>query len=172
MNTIKQQIGKLNHRIAFLTFITGRDDRGGVNKEWLVSNAIWAGVEFNFAGTDEDFTAGRLSPILNTTFTVRVRAGIQTYMRIKYAGDEYQIIGLMPRASKDYIDIKAELTEPEQRVRYWTAPNGQIWADPLGNAWEWKGDGDNEPDKKPYISPGGFTWTDSEGNTWFQNPSS
>lgn len=172
MNGPKQQIGQLKQRIAFLTYITDRDERGGVNKQWLTSNDIWAAVEYSAAGNEEDFTAGRLSPMISTTFTVRAREGIQTYMRIRYKGDEYQITGLMPRSGNDYIDIKAVLSEPEQRVRYWTTPTGQLWADPLGNVWEWKGDGNNEPDKKPYISPGGFTWTDSDGNTWFQNPSS
>lgn len=169
MSEVKQQIGKLNQRLAFMTYVTERGERGGVNKMWITSNQIWAAVNFQEAGNDEEFLSGRLSPVIPVVFTVRMREGIQTYMRILYKGDEYQITGLIPRADKAYLEVKAELLQPEQRVRYWTTPQGNLWVDPLGNLWEWKGDGSNEPTKKPYISPGGFTWTDPNGYTWFQN---
>ncbi len=167
-----EKIGQLNQRLTFKTFLTTRDEYGGVQKNWLTSNEIWAGVEFKDAGSDENFVGDRFTGILNTFFTVRMRDGIATYMRIGYKGNEYNIRSVLPQADKAYLLIKAELTDPEQYAtqKFWTDSSNQLWTDPNGNAWVLLDDGAsaNEPTKKPYISPGGLTWTDSNGNTWFQ----
>lgn len=168
----KQQIGAMNQVIAFRTFLTGRDAYGGVEKTWLTSNEIWAAVEFKEAGTDEEFIADRPTSVVSTVFRIRQREGISAYMRVLYRGNEYNILGVMPQVNKTYMLLKTELTEPEQYVKYWTEPNGQIWLDPAGNPWEWIGDGGgaNEPVKKPYMSPGSLTWKDAQNNIWYQNP--
>lgn len=164
----KEQIGSMNHRIQFKTYLVGRDLYGGEVKTWLTSNAIWAGLEHKEVGTDEAFLSDRTTAISAVFFRIRSRKGLTPYMRILHEATEYEIKGFVPQSDRAYTLLRAEATEPEQRVKYWTAPDGQNWLDPDGNPWEWIGDGQNEPTKQNYISPGGLTWTDSQGNTWFQ----
>ena len=169
-----QLIGKMTYRIAFMTFLTGRDEFNGTVKTWLTSNEIYAAVEFKEVGSTEDFIADRSTGLTNTVFRIYSREGLQTYMRVLYNGDQYEITAILPQTDKRYTLVHAIRTEPEQRITYITTATGLIWVDPENKPWEWIGDGGgaNEPTKKPYISPGGLTWTDTDGNTWYKNPSS
>lgn len=164
----REQVGSMNHRIVFLTYLVGRDLYGGQTKTWLTSNEIWAALEYKEVGTDEQHLSDRTTAVTSAFFRIRSRKGITAYMRIRHDSTEYEIKGLIPQTDKRYTLIRVEATEPEQREAYWVAPDGQNWLDPDGNPWIWQGDGQNEPTKLPYISPGGFTWKDAQGQTWFQ----
>lgn len=164
----KEQVGSMNHRIKFMTYLVGRDLYGGEVKTWLTSNEIWAGLELKETGTDEQHLSDRTTAVTAAFFRIRTRKGLTSYMRIVHEETVYEIKGFIAQPDKTYTLIRAEATEPEQRVRYWTAPNGQNWLDPDGNPWEWIGDGQNEPEKQNYISPGGFVWKDSQNVVWYQ----
>lgn len=61
-------------------------------------NGNWVNVAENEPATvtqigGRDIFAGGVTPIADTTFTIRWMDGIKSYMRVLYEGDVYEIIG-------------------------------------------------------------------------------
>jgi len=100
-------IGQLNRRITIRVPGYGQDDNyGGATRTYLTSDAIWAGVSFTPAGSDERASADQYSARQVTNFTIRYRDGISTEMEVVYGDLIYKIDAIQPDVGRMYLTLE------------------------------------------------------------------
>lgn len=87
------KIGRLNRRIDVLEYKTKRDEYGGEEGKWEITDTLWASIE-PVSGT-EFFQAQTVNAETVVKITVRYNPKITVLNRIQYQGTVYEIIGVI-----------------------------------------------------------------------------
>lgn len=87
----------MNHRVEILTPPTGTDASGRPLKNWTLLQEVWANVKFQTGA--EVIRGGAETSIVKVSIRIRARADVDTSMRARYKGVEYNIRAALPDSS-------------------------------------------------------------------------
>ncbi len=102
-------VGKMRHRIRIASRQTSRDEIGGDETTWQLTDELFASAKFRPTGTDELNSSGQNSPDTKVDFTIRHRE-LSYDNEVIYEGKRYQIEGLIPDEHKNYLIIETKQT--------------------------------------------------------------
>jgi SPP1 family predicted phage head-tail adaptor len=98
----------LNHRITLLKRSPGQDSAGGLLKTWDDVATIWADVRFQSGA--EVLRANAETSVVKASIRIRSRADVNTAMRARYQGIEYDIKSALPDADRQFMFLVCEAT--------------------------------------------------------------
>ena len=125
----QDRIGRLNRRITIRVPGHGQDSTyGGGTRTYLTSDAIWAGVEYKQAGSDEREIGDQYSARQVTNFTIRNRSGLNTGMEVVYESLIYRVEAIQPGIDRAYAILEC-LQIGEMRHSSLIDATGAILAD-------------------------------------------
>jgi SPP1 family predicted phage head-tail adaptor len=108
----KENIGRLDRRVTIQGYTENQNDFG--EKEITFSDlaTVWAKIEYQSKGTDEEFHAKRETAVTSVLFTIRYKADYRSKKnRIVYEGEVYDIISVRENGRRHYLIIEAKLKE-------------------------------------------------------------
>lgn len=89
------QAGRFRHRITLQSCVSSRDSAGGIVKTWTNFLTGVPAVVEPISGR-EFFIARQIASTVDTSITIRWRAGILATMRVLYGSDAYDITAVLP----------------------------------------------------------------------------
>ncbi|MEL6970492.1 MAG: head-tail adaptor protein [Bacteroidota bacterium] len=156
------KIGQLRYRIKFAVPLRGRDSvYGGGKDTWIFSEELFAHREYTQVGSNEQESAGQMSPVTRVVFTIRGRDGIDASMQIIYEEKIHRINSVLPTQRRDYIQLETEQIGDWQDQALVQA-DGQSLIDSDGQAIVWQPSADQS---EGYEAPG-LVFRDSEGQLY------
>lgn len=108
-----EKAGRLRHQCTFLTPSISRDANGDEVLSWSEGSAIWCNLNYTLSGSDEREIGARIHPISRVLVTLRYDSTITEKMRIKFDGNEHNILAIAPDAHRKFMQIECEQDKPE-----------------------------------------------------------
>ena len=105
-NNKTERIGRMRHRVQFVTQTTYLDDIGGEVHTWATGDAVWGHVENSFVGSEDDVIADRITNVISARATVRYNSGISPKNRMLFDGAEWEILSILPDTHKSYMQLE------------------------------------------------------------------
>jgi SPP1 family predicted phage head-tail adaptor len=84
----------MNHRVTLMRAPIGTDSAGRALKNWTALPDVWANVRFQSGA--EVIRGGAETSVVKVSIRVRTRPDIDTTMRARYKGVEYNIRSVLP----------------------------------------------------------------------------
>lgn len=96
----------LNHKITLLQRAAGTDAVGQPVDNWTDLSTIWADVRFQSGA--EVLRAGAEVAIKRASIRIRSRADVGPTLRVRYAGEVYDIKSVLPDADRSFVFLVVE----------------------------------------------------------------
>lgn len=154
--TNKDVIGKMRHRMQFLSPLIGRDENGAELNTWIASQELWCNIEYKMAGSDEEGIGNRITAMTSAIVTLRHVESVTAKMRLFAHGAEWNIKSVLHDDKFRFLTLECVKDKPSNLLAYSTE-DGQTWVDPNGNSWFF-----DDPSQS-LLDATKINWTDSEG---------
>ena len=103
--------GQFDELVTVQEYTTTTDSNTGEQlRTWVTYASAWALVEESDSGT-EPVNADREEHKTRVNFTMRFDSGINTTMRISWAGNLYNILNVAEKQRRMYAKLQTELTQ-------------------------------------------------------------
>jgi head-tail adaptor len=101
-----ERIGRMRHRVQFVTQTTYVDNIGGEVHTWATGDAVWGHVELRAPGSEDDVLGDRITNVTNGIVTVRYNSAIEPKNRMLFDGSEWEILSILPDTHKTYMQME------------------------------------------------------------------
>lgn len=101
--------GRLPHRITIQRLTETPDSLGALVKSWVAVATVWGSSDILSAR--EFFAASAVNAEQTVKFLIRYRTGIDSGMRVLFAGKTYDIQGVLPDERRTEITLMARLID-------------------------------------------------------------
>lgn len=106
-NRKSERVGRLRHRINFVRRTTSVDDVGGETHIWVTGDPVWANVDMTPIQSDDDVIGSRITNVTSARVFLRYNATLEPEDRILYAGNEWEILSILPDSHNSYMQLEA-----------------------------------------------------------------
>jgi SPP1 family predicted phage head-tail adaptor len=107
----RTRIGHLNRRIEIEAPEASRSATGQELLVWRCVAALWAGIVPANTGSDEQVEGDQLVATTRVIFVIRYRPGIDKKMRVRYAGNLYNILIIQDDGTRTYLHLTTQIQE-------------------------------------------------------------
>lgn len=108
MAKMKERIGLMRHRVTLMQPTFSQNDFGEKVPAWVEYGERWARFEFRELRSDEKEDGNRLTSFVYARLQMRLDENITAQWRLKYNGEEYDILTIIPYEKGQYMLVECE----------------------------------------------------------------
>lgn len=111
------RIGTLRHRVTLQEYVKGKDAYGGMTREWVERDTVWASFEA-MSGT-EFFASQQAQSQVTQRVRIRYRDGLKSlsWRLCTQDGRIYNIISILPDNTRQTMALMCQEASYEQTVQ-------------------------------------------------------